>query len=180
MEIQIENACRVCLQESTELEAISNCRIDSLPVLEAMKKLLDIGPQSILTQESPALPNKICQECIEIMSKQMELNKVAKATETYLESHLLGYLFSSHEIFVKSEAAEVKNEQNEQDEQDDDTDMQLGAVESADEVELKIELESADEEPVLDEAEKKKKHQCPTCLKRFPKVSFETVFEFSS
>lgn len=166
MEIQIDKACRVCLQQSTELEAISDCHIDSIHVFETMKKILQISSNSILIQESPALPNNICQECIEIMTKQIELNKVAKESEAYLES-ILDYPFSSYEVFVKSEAVEIKEEECE--------------IDSSNEVELKTELVENDDigQEVVPKAKfLQKRHQCPTCLKFFAKVSLETFFQF--
>lgn len=165
MEIEMEKSCRVCLQQSNELEAISN-------YLEAMKKVLDIGPNSILlTQESPALPNKICHKCIEIMSRQRELNKIAKASEVYFESHLLGY----HGTFVKVEATEceVKDEES-------FSTMLIEELEPIDEAGLNTcntddSLNNAFVETKT-KSPRKKSHKCLTCFKYFEKVNLKNFF----
>lgn len=174
METEIEKTCRLCLKQSSDLESIGSCKIDSVPVLEAMQKNLDISPNSILLQES-ILPGQICQECIEIMTRHTQLKAIAKASEAYFES-LLGQHFPTSEkieipeVFIKNEIV-----------QEDETSLMVATLQSDDEAEPESSHDGDEtkvivkKEPIDAKARPKreKRHHCQICSKAFEKVSYK-------
>lgn len=180
MEIEIEKTCRVCLRQSSELENIANCKIDSTPVLEVMENSLDINSDSILLQES-ILPNKVCKECVETMTRHSELKKVAKASEAYFNSILGQHFLTSEkveipEIFIKHEIVdnELGDQESSMKAEEFESGSEAGPESSADGEESSVVIKY---EPTETKARKtrEKRHQCEICSKAFEKVGSKDI-----
>lgn len=173
MDIKVDNVCRICLNDSAELEPIFEYEFEDVPIVEILTKICtDI---QFKPNENDRLPKNICENCIEILCRAHKLNETCLKSEQQFQLLLNTSAFIKVEVDLKPKI-EIEDEEDFEVQEHDEEDLDEVKCDGNIEADADMEEESLDEDKSDDKHPIKirkvaKKHQCLTCLKYFEKPS---------